>query len=189
MPTPHSDTAARNEIARHHPIILGEDARWFVAHTLPLSEARARAHLDNQGFRTFLPKRHKTIRHARKLSTVEAPFFPRYLFVILDLSRHQWRSVNGTVGVSSLVMQGDRPHPVPRGIVEALIASSDARGILQLGRELQVGSPIRLMAGAFAEQLAILDSLDDDGRIRVLLDVLGRQVSISTHYNNVLPLA
>ena len=45
------------------------------------------------------------------------------------------------------------------------------------------------MAGAFAEQLAIRDSLDDDGRIRVLLDVLGRQVSISTHYDNVLPLA
>ena len=189
MPTPHSADAAGNEIPRHHRMVLGEDARWFVVHTLPMCEARARGHLENQGFRTFLPKRHKTIRHARKLTTVEAPFFPRYLFVILDLRRHQWRSVNGTFGVSSLVMQGDRPRPVPRGIVEALIGSSDARGILQLGRELQVGSPIRLMAGAFAEQLAILDSLDDDGRIRVLLDVLGRQVSISTHYTNVLPLA
>lgn len=189
MLTPHSADAAAKETSRHHPMVLGEDARWFVVHTLPLCEARARGHLENQGFRTFLPKRHKTIRHARKLTTVEAPFFPRYLFVILDLGRDRWRSVNGTFGVASLVMQGDRPHPVPRGVVEALLASSDARGILQPGRELRIGSPIRLMAGAFAEQLAILDSLDDDGRIRVLLDVLGRQVSISTHYSNALPLA
>ena len=50
---------------------------------------------------------------------------------------------------------GDQPHPVPRGVVEALIEAADARGILQLARKLQVGSPVRLMAGPFAEQLAI----------------------------------
>jgi transcription antitermination factor NusG len=44
------------------------------------------------------------------------------------------------------------------------------------------------MAGPFAEQLAILDHLDDSGRVRVLLDILGRQVAISTEANNVLPL-
>ena len=49
------------------------------------------------------PKRHKTVRHARRLSTVEAPFFPSYLFTVLDLTRHQWRSVSGTFGVSRLV--------------------------------------------------------------------------------------
>ena len=52
-------------------------------------------------------------------------------------------------------MRGDQPHPVPRGVVEALIEAADARGILQLARKLQVGSPVRLMAGPFAEQLAI----------------------------------
>ena len=75
---------------------------------------------------------------------------------MLDLARHQWRSVNGTFGVSRLVMRGDQPHPVPHGVVEALIAAADARGILQLGRNLQVGGPVRLLAGPFAEQLAIL---------------------------------
>jgi transcription antitermination factor NusG len=70
----------------------------------------------------------------RKLSTVEAPFFPRYQFIVLDLARHQWHSVNGTIGVSRLVMCGDRPHPVPPGVVEAVIEAADARGVLQLGQ-------------------------------------------------------
>lgn len=188
-------TSARAELSEiglspSSPVMaLAAGERWFAVHTLPFNEARAEWHLGNQGFRTFTPKRRKTVRHARKLSIVEAPFFPRYLFVVLDPSRHQWRSVNGTYGVSRLVMCGDEPHPVPRGVVEALIASADARGILQLGRHLRIGGPVRLLAGPFAEQLAILDHLDDAGRVRVLLDIFGRKVAVSTEADNVLPLA
>jgi transcription antitermination factor NusG len=167
---------------------LDEGERWYAVHTLPFGELRAQEQLENQGFRTFLPKRHKTVRHARKLRHVDAAFFPRYLFVGLDLDRDRWRSVNGTYGVSSLVMRAGRPHPVPRGIVEALIASADAHGILLFGDQLKVGGTIRLLAGAFAEQLATLESLDDSGRIRVLLDILGRKVSISTDRHHVFPI-
>jgi transcription elongation factor/antiterminator RfaH len=170
------------------PSALSGCERWYAVHTLPFAEARAERQLQRQEFRTFQPKRHKTVRHARKLSTIEAPFFPRYLFIVLDLDRHQWRSVNGTFGVSRLVMHGDQPHPVPRGVVEALIEAADACGILQLGRKLRLGEPVRLMAGPFAEQLATLDHLDDSGRVRVLLHILGRQVAISTEANNVLPV-
>src|SRR5271167_3021293 len=107
-----------------------------------MCQLRAQAHLENQRIRTFLPKRHKTMRHARRLRTVEAAFFPRYLFVILDLTRQQWRRISGKVGVSSLVMRGDQPHPAPHGLVEALIASAYAAGILQLGEQLKLGAPV-----------------------------------------------
>jgi transcriptional antiterminator RfaH len=179
--------SAHDDAVRSRPT-LAESERWYAVHTLPFAEARAEGHLHRQGFRTFQPKRHKTVRHARRLSTVEAPFFPRYLFIVLDLTHHQWRKVNGTLGVSRLVMRADLPHPVPHGVVEALIATADAGGILQLADKLQIGGPVRLMVGPFAEQLAILDQLDDTGRVRVLLDILGRQVAISTAVSNVLPV-
>src|SRR5712692_9782228 len=117
--------------------------RWYAVHTLPLREAYAQGHLRNQAFRTFLPKRRKTVRHARRLRAVEAAFFPRYLFVVLDLTRHHWRSVNGTFGVSRLVMRGEEPHPVPCGLVEALIEMADSDGILQFSQNLKVGSAVR----------------------------------------------
>jgi len=167
---------------------LDNGERWYVVHTLPMSELRAQTQLDNQRFRTFLPKRRKTVRHARISRTVEAPFFPRYLFIVLDVEEQPWRRVNGTIGVARLVMQGERPQPVPRGIVEALVSSVDCDGVLQLRDRLRVGQPVRLMAGAFAEQLAILDELDDSGRVRVLLDILGRKVSVRTDANNLLPI-
>ena len=45
-----------------------------------------------------------------------------------------------------------------------------------------------MLAGPFAEQLATLEQLDDLGRVRVLVDLLGRQVSITTAARDLLPI-
>ena len=168
---------------------LREGERWYAVHTLPFAEERAEAQLRNQRFLAFLPRRQKTIRHARKLSTVIAPFFPRYLFVALDLNRDRWRSVNGTFGVSSLIMAGDLPCPAPHGIIESILATADADSVLQLHSNLKIGASVRLAAGPFAEQLGILDRLDDSGRIRVLLNIFGRQVPVYLNQAHALPAA
>jgi transcription antitermination factor NusG len=120
-----------------------------------------------------------------QLTTVVAPFFPRYMFIILDPARDQWRRVNGTLGVGGMVMQGDPPQPVPPGIVETLIASTASDGLLQLRPQLNVGDPVRLTQGPFAEYLGTLDRLDDSGRVRVLLDMLGRHVPILVEGHHV----
>jgi transcription antitermination factor NusG len=148
---------------------------------------RAKDQLEHQAYEVFLPRRLKTVRHARKLTNVAAAFFPRYLFIRLDLTRHRWRSVNGTFGVSRLIMQGDMPQPVPCGVVESMIASVDASGFLCLGENLKVGSKVRLLAGPFAEQLGILDRLDDSGRVRVLLDIMGATIPVRLERKIVTP--
>ncbi len=40
------------------------------------------------------------------------------------LNRDRWRPVNGTFGVSRLIMEGVRPKQVPLSVVEALAAAS-----------------------------------------------------------------
>src|SRR5262245_42077915 len=158
--------------------IRTDSFRWYAVNTRPHREFQAQRQLEHQGFRVFLPLRLKTIRHARKLTTVRAPFFPRYLFLELNLTFHRWRSVNGTFGVNGLVMQGDTPNPVHRGIVETMIASVDDTGLLCFQRDLTVGANVRLIAGPFAEQLGILDRLDGDGRVRILLNLMGTTIPV-----------
>jgi transcriptional antiterminator RfaH len=147
--------------------------RWYAVHTLSGCEARAKAQLENQNFRAFLPNRLKTVRHARKLITKLAPLFPRYLFVELDLDYHRSRSVNG----QALSCRGIA-HPVPRGIVETLIRSVDQHGMLRFEENLKVGAQVRLAAGPFAEQLGVMARLDDSGRVRVLLNIMGAAVPV-----------
>ncbi len=169
---------------------LAGGPRWFAVHSLPHREAGAQQQLENQGFQTFLPRCLKARCPARKLATVLAPIFPRYLFVGLDLDRDRWRSVNGTFGVARLVMAGDRPQPAPHGVVEALIALADGRDVLRFdeGGRLAVGQKVRILAGAFAEQIGLLQSLDDNGRARLLLDIMGGGIAVTVPSAALLPV-
>src|SRR5690348_17124734 len=112
--------------------------RWFLVHTLPKRENQAKLHLCAQGFRVFLPSIRRTVRHARRLRTVNAPLFSRYLFIRLDLSRDRWLSVQGTVGVSHLFMCEGMPVPVPVGVVESLVTRSSG-DIVELNSRLVAG--------------------------------------------------
>jgi transcription elongation factor/antiterminator RfaH len=162
--------------------------RWFLVHTLPRSEHRACLHLAGQGFRTHLPQIWKTVRHARQLRTVRAPLFPRYLFIVLDLERDRWLSVRSTIGVSCLFTSEGRPVPVPIGIVESLIEHAD-RANLPLCDGLSVGQRVRILSGPFAELVGTLERLDQKGRVRVLLQMMGTSVALAINRSRLLPAA
>ena len=149
------------------------EPRWYAVQCLSNREFYAASHLQHQDFEVFLPRRLKARRHARKVDTVVVPFFPGYLFVQLDLTRDRWRSVNGTYGVASLVMHGDAPARVPNGVVEALSESCDERGVIRWQPDLTPGQPVRILTGAFTDLVGELDRMNADGRVRVLLNLLG----------------
>jgi len=153
--------------------------RWYAVQSLPRREVGAQGQLEAQGFRTFLPRVAATTRHGGKLRTVRVPAFPGYLFVILDLDRDRWRSVNGTFGVARLIMGEDRPLAVPRGVVEALLDYVDDTGLCRFDRDLCVGQSVRVIAGPFAQALGQLVRVDDQGRVRVLLEIMGGKISAS----------
>jgi transcription antitermination factor NusG len=159
------------------PLALGRDERWFVARTLSYRENCAQFNVNRLGFRTFFPRVRRTVRHARKMRNVLAPLFPGYLFVILDLSRDRWRSINGSIGVASLVMGADKPMPVPPGVIEALIATREDSETVRLDQGLEVGQKVRILSGPFAHALCRLEHLDDRGRVCVLLEIMGGQVA------------
>jgi transcription antitermination factor NusG len=166
------------EPGRAFPTLV-RDERWYVVQTLPCREASAQMQLAAQGFRTFLPRYAKTIRHARKLITSSAPLFPRYLFVALDLGRDRWRSVNGTFGVAGLIMGDEFPISLQRGVVESLAASCGADGHVQLSDGLAVGQRVRVLTGPFADMIGKLARLDGGARVQVLLQLLGGEVAVS----------
>ncbi len=154
--------------------------RWFVAHTHPHAEGKATAHLNRQGFEIYFPRYLKRRRHARRIETVMAPLFPRYLFVAIDLDAQRWRSIYSTVGVSRLVCNGDEPTPVPSGVVEGLRDREDANGFIKLERRpaFHAGDKIRVLDGAFSSCLGLFECMAERERVAILLDLLGRKVRV-----------
>jgi transcriptional antiterminator RfaH len=154
--------------------------RWFVAHTQPNAEGKAAANLERQGFGVYVPRYLKRRRHARRVETVAAPLFPRYVFVAVDVAAQRWRSIYSTVGVARLVCNGDDPAAVPDAIVGALKSREDMRGFIKLDSQpaFRPGEPVRVLDGAFSSCLGLFDGMADRERIAILLDLLGRKVRV-----------
>lgn len=155
--------------------------RWYVAYTQPQAERGATRHLKRQGFDAYLPLCRRIRRHARREESVLRPLFPRYVFVALDLQADRWRSVNGTVGVSRLVCQGERPAALPGGVVESLRDGEIDDGVVPLSQLMlfDPGARLRVLDGAFAGQTGIYQAMTAAERVVLLFDLIGRQVRVA----------
>ena len=154
---------------------------WFVAHTHPLKEIIAQQHLLEQGFEVYLPRFKKIRRHARKVEEVLVPLFPRYIFISMNMEVARWRSVNGTRGVSYLLTNYGRPAVVPNYVIENLKSHEIAYGIVPVNSLITFakGDKVRVTDGAFQDQIAIFEMLDDKQRVQLLLSFLGKKIKVA----------
>lgn len=156
-------------------------SEWFVVQTHVNAEAKAARNLLRQGFEIYLPRYLKRRSHARKIEKIPAPLFPRYMFVKIDAAIQRWRSIQSTFGVSHLVLNGVDPAMVRSDVIASLKAKEDKSGLIQMDRRASfaAGDKIRVLAGAFADNLGLFEGLGDRDRVAILLDLLGRQVRVS----------
>ena len=149
---------------------------WYVVYTQAQKEAVALQNLLNQGFSAYLPRYRKRCRHARRVYTVLAPLFPRYLFVRMDPEAQRWRSINGTIGVSYLLTEGPVPIALPGEVVDHIRAREND-GVIQVAPPAFIkGQKLCVTDGPFADLEGLFECIDDDQRIVMLLDFMGRIV-------------
>lgn len=151
-------------------------SRWYVVNTLPHQESRAEINLHRQGYRAWLPSIKRLRRHARKIDTVRSPLFPGYLFVELD-ENEAWSPINGTFGVRRLLCHREHPLPVPARFIDALRQTLDEEGLVAVPETLKPGQKVRLIAGPLVDCVGTLLHLAAQGRVALLLSLLGQEVS------------
>jgi transcriptional antiterminator RfaH len=166
---------------------MTSEQRWYVVQSQPNAEQKAIAHLERQGFVTYLPRYLKRRRHARRVDIVAAPLFPRYLFVTVDLTLQRWRSIFSTVGVSRIICNGDVPTAISDKVVEILKAREDGGGFVRLDRRpnYRAGDKIRVLDGVFADCFGLYEGMKDSDRVAILLDLLGRKVRVIVDVESV----
>lgn len=153
--------------------------RWYAAHTQPQAELRAAHRLQAQGYEVFAPTVARRVRHARSVKMVRRPLFPRYLFVRFDCAMDRWRCINGTAGIVQLVAAADQPLALPAGLVEALIEHHNwSTG--QGDDAFHVGESARFTSGPFSDLVGRISSIDEKGRVELLLSLMGRSVAVIT---------
>lgn len=165
--------------------------RWYVAHTKAGAERLAEGNLERQGFRAYLPRAQMRRRNARGVSTVTVPLFPRYIFVQLDLDNAPWRAVNSTYGVSRLISFGDRPAHVDDAVIDEIRQREREDGIVPLADivSFKPGEAVEITHGAFSDRTGIFKCRSDKERVVVLLNLLGRDLSVAIESDCVRKVA
>jgi transcriptional antiterminator RfaH len=157
---------------------VSELRNWIVVNTHPHKETAAIANLSNQGYGSYCPMVRKRVRHARRTRDVLRPLFPGYVFVELGERNDGWRPVLSTLGVRSLVRNGESPSRLDDGFVVGLRAREIDGAIVLPGVRFAAGQKVKITDGPFDGTIATILSLDEKDRLIVLMDLLNRPVRV-----------
>ena len=149
---------------------------WYVVYTKPHKEEQAQFYLRLKGLDVFFP-RLDLVRVSERRKRV-IPLFPNYLFVRIDLET-EFHYVTWSPGVKRLVSFGDRPIPLDERVVSFLKQQTDGEQVIKAHSQLRPGQEVEIRGGPFDGLIAIIqDPPDDKGRIKILLKLLSRQISV-----------
>lgn len=153
---------------------------WYVVYSKPGGEMRANAFLTEAGAEVYLPQYRKMVSHAGKREEAMRPVFPRYMFFRgIPISK-----ANSTPGVSQVVKFGDEYVLIREAIVDELRGKEDATGAIQLSYTPNTptlprnGEKVRIENGPYVGHVAVFDGLTEDNRVRILLNIMRRQISL-----------
>jgi transcriptional antiterminator RfaH len=154
-------------------------AFWACALTEQNREKVANRFLAMAGYETYCPMLES------KRGT--APLFPSYLFVLI--AERGWWTARGTIGVRSIVgAHIGEPARVPDSVISGLRAR-EKNGLIQLPSKpgLRRGDQVKILAGPFANQLALFDGMRGPERVMVLLALLGSVQKVELARRDIVP--
>lgn len=159
---------------------------WYLIHTKPRQEQSALQNLQQQGYTCYLPIITQKKNRQGKISIVNEPLFPRYLFIQLgeDKSDKSWVPIRSTRGVSRLVSFGTNPARVDERLI-ALLCEQEACTHAQPEPLFQPGEHVRLTNTPFAGLDAVYQMTDGNSRVMVLIELLSKQVRLQVSLSDL----
>ena len=163
---------------------------WALATTPPNAEHLVSADLRRYGYEHWLFKRRTTrVWHGRVVIGMPAAF-PRYVMVPWELC---WDIVRDVWRVLGIVVFGEEVARVRGGEVEALVERCGGGDVLPpeivpepyaRGERVHVGG-----TGLISGHDATYDSITEDGKLRLVFDMMGRMVPIDVDERDVFSIA
>ena len=156
---------------------------WFILQFKPNSHHIATKNLNRQGFEPFLPLHDTTSRKLSRFINTSKPLFPSYMFIRFNRAESDWHKINNTYGVSRLVTFNTILKSIPTKFVENLMRRYDLSGNLLPVGKLKKGDQVKILKGPLSNFIATVEKYEDDQRIWILMDLMGRKSKIQTTLN------
>lgn len=165
---------------------------WYVIHTYSGYENKVKANLEkriesmnmeDKIFRILVPMEDEIEIKDGKKKITKRKVFPGYVLVEMIMTDDSWYVVRNTPGVTGFVGSGSKPIPLDEEEAQQIIR--------QMGMDeprtrvhFSVGEQVRVISGPFENFGGVVDEiLLDKGKIRVLINMFGRETPVELEYN------
>ena len=171
--------------------------RWYVIHTYSGYENKVKLNLEgkkqslgmeDQIFRIEIPVDKETEVKDGKKRVVERKVFPGYVLIEMIVDDKSWYAVRNTPGVTGFVGSGTKPIPLTEAEVRQILGEEEvaevkpSRPII----EYQLNQVVRLNAGPFADQTGKISEINQEkGKLKVLVEIFGRETPVEVDYTQV----
>jgi transcriptional antiterminator NusG len=161
---------------------------WYMIRVMPNRELTVQDKLLARGVCAYVPREtwsRRTVWNRQRIC--ERPIFDGVVFVP-DFDADIRRLRNSADGVIGFVRFGDRAACAGRQVMDAIHRIED-RLRMPLGqRKFVAGQQVRVISGPFGYFEGMIERLDSHGRLKVLLHVFERQVSVELEETQIEPV-
>jgi transcription antitermination factor NusG len=159
---------------------------WLAAYTRSRQERAVSEMLRNKGLTTLLPTYQKFSRWSDRIKRIDAPLFPGYIFVNVDLAERI--RVLETAGIVHFVCSAGKALPLRGDEVEFLRTCLARPGDIEPHPYLAVGNRVRIIHGAFAGWEGVLMQKKNSVRVVVAIQQIMQAVALDLHSADVEPV-
>ena len=152
-------------------------ARWYALHVRNRQERLVADSLRGKGYTGFLPTWRSRRRWSDRVTELDLPLFPGYVFCHFD-ARDRRVPIVTTPGVIRIVGIGGAPHPVEDTEIEA-VRRVVASGIsAEPWPYVEAGRPVRIEYGPLAGVEGVFVELKSRQRLIVSVSLLRRSINV-----------
>ena len=159
--------------------------KWYVLQFKTNSHYIAQQNLKRQKFETFIPMQEIVSQKGSKFFKQLRPLFPGYMFIKFDSSTTSWQKINNTYGVIRLVNFNSGPVSVSTELITQLIQQCDTKQCLTFIKSFKKGDHVRITNGPFLNFLSTIESIEQNQRIWLLLDLMGTKIKTKINLKNI----
>jgi len=167
---------------------------WFAVHTFAGHEAKVKSAIERKAeiqgyqdriFRVLVPTEQEVRNRGGKRTTVNRKVFPGYVLIDMYMDDDTWYLVKSTAGVTGFVSSGDKPVPLQEKEIESILATVDGAPARPRAT-WAMGETVRVTSGPFTDfHGTIQEVLPDKDKLRVLINLFGRDTPVELEYEQV----
>lgn len=173
------------------------DKQWYVVNTYSGHENKVKEKLEMRAesmdmkdfiFRVIVPEQ-KIVEEKDGVTKEKIKkMFPGYILVEMVMSDEAWYVVRNTPGVTGFIGssgKGAKPTPLQPFEVDNIL-NNMGMSRLDVNKELEVGSKVKITSGPFAGMFGTIDTVDlPNQKINLLVDLFGQETSVEVNISEI----